>query len=64
MNDASESYELPVNERVVGELVEDPETGKVGLLIDGQFLGLSSLAESLESLVGFQLAIEAIDTSA
>jgi len=64
MSDASENFELPINERVVYEIVESEESDEIGLSVDGRFVSLSSLAGSLESLVGFQLAIEVVDTSA
>lgn len=62
MNDASESFELPVNKRLVGELVSDPETDEVRLSIDGRLLSLRSLGESLACFEGFRLAIEVIDS--
>ena len=64
MNDESDDYELPRNERVVGDLVYDPDSDEVRLSIDGRLLSLRSLAGHLQSLEGFQLAIEVIDTSA
>ena len=63
MDDISGSFEFPVNRRIVGELTYNLETDEVCLPIDGQLVSVRSLAKSLESLEGFQFAIEVIDTS-
>lgn len=63
MNEESADYELPVNQRIVGEVVYDHETDETAIQTEDGLITFQSLVKGLACLEGYKVAIEITDPS-